>query len=87
VTCFTTAFYRMVAVAADRLGVDEDRLIDELREIHRRYGNSEQPFALMETPTVLERYPGADRPRLARELDDAFQAFNQERRQQLRLYD
>ena len=87
VTCFTIAFYRMVAVAAERLGVDQERLIDELREIHRRYGNSEQPFALMETPTVLERYPGANRPRLARELDDAFQAFNQARRQHLRLYD
>jgi phosphoglycolate phosphatase len=87
VTCFTTAFYRMVAVAAERLGVDQERLIDELREIHRRYGNSEQPFALMETPSVLERYPGANRPHLARELDDAFQAFNRVRRQHLRLYD
>ena len=87
VTCFTTAFYRMVAVAAERLGVDEQRLIDELREIHQYYGNSEQPFALMETPTVLERYPGADRPRLARELDDALQAFNRTRSQYLRLYD
>jgi FMN phosphatase YigB (HAD superfamily) len=87
VTCFTTAFYRMVAVAAERLVVDEERLIDELREIHRRYGNSEQPFALMETRAVLERYPGVDRPRLARELDDAFQAFNRERGRHLRLYD
>ncbi len=87
VTCFTTAFYRMVAVAAERLGIEEERLIGELREIHRKYGNSEQPFALLETPTVLERYPGADRPRLARELDDAFQAFNRTRGRHLRLYD
>lgn len=86
VAFFTTSFYKMVKVAADKLGVSQDHLLDQLRDVHRRYNNSEHPFALLETAVVRERYPELSRSELACELDDIFHEFNRARKQTLRLY-
>jgi phosphoglycolate phosphatase len=86
ITFFVQAFYEMVAVAAPMLGVSEDELADELREVHQRHGNSEQPFALIETEAARARFPDLDRKGLARKLDDAFHAFNSSRKRNLALY-
>jgi FMN phosphatase YigB (HAD superfamily) len=86
VTFFATAFYRMVEVAAPRLGVPESQLLDELQEVHRKHHNSEHPFALLETATVQRTFPGLSRAHVARELDGVFHEFNRARVATLKLY-
>src|SRR5262249_17389535 len=56
VTFFSRAFYDMVGLAASILGVSEDLLLDELQEVHRNRRDTEYPFALLETRTVLARH-------------------------------
>lgn len=86
VSSFVPAFYSMVDVAARILRVDRDELLDDLKAVHQRYHNSEQPFALLETAAVERRYPHTSRLERKRHLDTAFDAFNRLRRQNLRLY-
>ncbi|MEK6303657.1 MAG: HAD family hydrolase [Acidobacteriota bacterium] len=86
VSSFVPAFYGMVDVAAQILRVDREELLDDLKAVHQRYHNSEQPFALLETHIVERRYPRATRLERKRLLAPAFDAFNELRRQNLRLY-
>ncbi len=86
VTYFTSAFYEMVAVACVTLEVPESVLLDELRDIHRVHHNSEHPFALLETPTVLRRFESLSRLEKLRALAPAFDRFKEVRLQTLRGY-
>lgn len=87
VTFFVTAFYRMVDTAATLLNIRQEQLLDELQRVHRKYHDSEYPFALLETRVVLDRFAGASRRDLKQALDPAFRAFNEARDQSLKLYD
>jgi FMN phosphatase YigB (HAD superfamily) len=86
VSFFSNAFYRMVEVAAPLLDSDEAGLLDELRTVHRKYHNSEQPFALLETEAALRKFPSMSRRDRYRELDPAFHAFNSARKEYLQVY-
>jgi len=86
VTFFASAFYAMISRAAEILEVPESALLDECQAVHRFYGDSEAPFALLDTPTVRERYKGRSRQEQATLLDSAFHAFNRERDKTLKLY-
>ena len=86
VTFFASSFYAMVSRAAEILRTPVEVLLDECRRVHQYYGDSEAPFALLDTPTVQERYKGLSRQEQAAILDPAFYAFNRERERTLRLY-
>lgn len=86
VTFFAHAFYEMVTEAVQILGVSEESLLDELQHVHQRYGNSEYPFALLETRSVADKFRDLDRPELMKVLDRAFHRFNKARHQRLVLY-
>jgi len=86
VTFFATAFTEMVNVAVSILDIERERLLDELRVVHRRYHNSEQPFALLETESVQSRFRGVTRSEQAQMLNEAFHAFNSARKRTLQLY-
>lgn len=86
VTFFARAFYSMVDAALPILNVQKSRLLDELQSVHRRYGSSEPPFALLETPSVARRFPGCSRDELHDLLNPAFHAFNSARKAHLRAY-
>jgi phosphoglycolate phosphatase len=86
VSSFVPALYAMVRVASGLLDVSEEQLLDELKLIHQRYRNSEQPFALLETPSVQKRYREKPRRELALIFDPAFHAFNGTRRKHLHAY-
>lgn len=86
VSFFAVSFYEMVSVAAGLLGVPEEILLDELRDVHRRHHNSEHPFALLETPSVRNRFGALSRAEQKRALDEAFHAFNRKRAETLVLY-
>lgn len=86
VSYFVPAFYEMVTVAAPLLEVSLESLLDDLQRIHRKHGNSEHPFALLETDAVGKRFPGLSREAQAQQLNEAFIAFNRRRKQTLKLY-
>ena len=58
VSFFVPSFYAMVDEAVELLQVARERLLDDLQEVHVRYGTSEQPFALLETKVVEDRLSG-----------------------------
>ncbi|MBA3577207.1 MAG: HAD-IA family hydrolase [Sphingomonas sp.] len=84
---FVPSFYEMVDVAAEILGCDRDTLLSDFRRVHQAHGDSEHPFSLLETETVLRAFPNKDRAYVAEALDEAFHAFNRARKKHLRLYD
>jgi phosphoglycolate phosphatase len=86
VTFFAKSFRAMLAALADRLGVDESVLTEEFKVVHQRYGTLEAPFAALELPSVVSRFPNRSRSEIARELAVAFDAFNATRREHLMLY-
>lgn len=86
ISFFVPSFYAMVNVALTILDVKEEDLLDELQTVHRRYKNSEHPFALLETKSAIKKFPGLDRKDLAHVLDPAFHAFNRARKETLCLY-
>lgn len=86
VAYFVPAFYEMVTTAAEILHISTDLLLDDLQAIHRRHGNSEHPFALLETEIVRKLYPNASLEERSKILDGAFLAFNRSRKQTLKLY-
>lgn len=84
---FVPAFYSMVDEAVRITGCERERLLDDFREVHQLHHDSEHPFALLETHTINEMFPGQTRAELARLLDPAFHAFNKARIEHLTLYD
>ncbi|WP_426386952.1 HAD family hydrolase [Sphingobium sp. R-21] len=86
VSYFVSSFYKMVDEALVILGCDREYLLDDLRDIHRRYSDSEHPFALLETEAVKASFPDLSRQQQAEALDRAFHAFNKTRKETLTLY-
>jgi len=86
ISSFVPAFYAMVDVASKILAVDQEQLLDELKEVHQRYRNSERPYALLETAIVQQRYANASWSERKNHLDGAFSAFNSQRERNLRLF-
>jgi phosphoglycolate phosphatase-like HAD superfamily hydrolase len=86
VTYFARAFDAMSRALENIVEVPRERLLDEFKAVHRRYGNSEQPFAVLELPSVQTRFGSKDRRRLRAAVDPALQVFNAERRKYLVLY-
>jgi len=83
---FVPAFYAMVDVAADILNVDKEQLLDEIKLVHVRYHNSEQPFAILETPSVERKFPKATQLERKHFLDPAFRVFSEVRKKHLHLF-
>ncbi len=86
VEMFVASFYAMIDSAVKLLDCDRDRLLDEMRDVHRKHHDSEHPFALLETSTVLKRFPEFSRDRLKESVDSAFYAFNAARKKALKEY-
>jgi phosphoglycolate phosphatase len=61
-------------------------LLDDFREVHQQYRDSEHPFALLETRTIRRLFAGSPLAEVASTLRPAFDAFNAVRRSRLRLY-
>lgn len=87
VSSFVPAFYAMVHIGSDLLGISEQELLDELQTVHQHHGNSEHPFALLETKTAREQYGDSQVEKAKSALDPAFYEFNRVRKQTLRVYD
>lgn len=86
VAYFVPSFYAMAAKVVELLGCDREKLLDDFREVHQRHHDSEQPFALLETRTVLDQFTGCNRGEIYKALDPAFHAFNIARKKHLSLH-
>lgn len=80
-----SALDAMVAEAATLLATQQDHVCAQLAQVHARYANIEQPFALLDIPEVALRYSG-DPARAAAHLSPAFAAFDAARQSRLRPY-
>jgi phosphoglycolate phosphatase len=83
---FVPAVRAMLAEAARQLSTDPRSLREDLRRVHVRHGNTEHPFALLETAAVRRRLAGLTARERHQALRPAFDAFNAARASQLRLY-
>jgi phosphoglycolate phosphatase len=83
---FVPAFYAMVDEVVRLIGCDREKLLDDFRIVHQRHGDSEQPFALLETQTIRQRFNGIEGEKVVRYLDPAFHAFNAVRKKKLTLH-
>ena len=86
VTFFTSSFRGMVGELAKLIDLPEERILSEFREVHQKYGNSEQPFAILELDALRRKFPGACRAELAKKVDPALHRFNKLRKETLKLY-
>ena len=86
ISYFVPAIHAMLAEAARLLDVDEDQLRSDLKAVHVARGNTEHPFALLETRTVTNCLPMLNRRERHDVLKPAFDAFNNVRKQRLQLY-
>ena len=86
VSYFVPSLWVMVKRAAEILDTDEALLLRQLKGIHEQYGNTEQPYALLETAVVRESLPDHTTRARWTYLQPAFEAFEMERRDRLRLY-
>ena len=77
---FAPSFEAMVTAAVRIVDTSRDALLDDIQQVHQRYGNTEHPFALLETEAVRQRF-GYDvsRGELKAELQPAFDAFDAQR--------
>lgn len=86
VTYFSQSFTAMLEELQRLSGVEREVLLDEFRAVHQRYHNSEQPYALLELPSVQRAFAPASREELAKLLDPCLHAFNRERKRTLKPY-
>ncbi len=86
VTFFAASFKGMVSELTVLLDVPEEILLEEFMKVHQRYGNSEQPFAVLELPTLLRRFQGLSRDDILKKIDPALHRFNSVRKRSLSLY-
>ena len=86
VTFFSAAFRSMVTELTTLLDVPEETILNEFKVIHQRYGNSEQPFAVLELPSLKRRFPDMSRDEVLQKVDPALHRFNSTRKRTLALY-
>lgn len=84
---FTKSFKAMVIELSYLLNISEEQLLIEFKEIHQRYGCTEQPFAILELPSVKKHFGSLSRLELMHKLDRPLYAFNSTRKKHLKLYD
>ncbi len=85
VAYFVPSFYAMVDKVVEQIGCDRETLLDDFREVHQQYHDSEHPFALLETRTVRKHFKGLERRKIAQALDPAFHTFNSARKKNITL--
>jgi len=86
VTFFTASFRGMVNELALVLDVPEEVLLEEFKAVHQRYGNSEQPFAVLELPSLQRKLAGLSRQEVLDKIDPVLHRFNSIRKRTLSLY-
>jgi phosphoglycolate phosphatase-like HAD superfamily hydrolase len=83
---FVPSFYAMIDAVVEITDCDREELLNDFRKVHQKYGDAEQPFALLETDTIKRIYREFPANSVIAELDPAFHAFNSARKKTLKLH-
>lgn len=83
---FIPAFYDMVKEISSIIGVPQEKLLKEYKQVHQEVGSVEYPFATINLPSVRNKYDGYSDEQIKRELDSGFYKFNYARKKLLKLY-
>lgn len=86
VTFYSKSFDAMVSIICRETFLDKNSLLLEYRDIHRKYKNSEQPFATLDLPSIQRFFGTKDRGELSHKLKFAFDEFSRVRNDTLKLY-
>lgn len=86
VTFFTASFRSMVGELAVLLDIPEETLLNDFKAVHQRYGNSEQPFAVLELSSLKRKFSSVPRDQILKIIDPALHSFNSTRKRTLHLY-
>jgi phosphoglycolate phosphatase len=86
VTFFTASFRDMANELTAVLDIPEQVLLDEFKSVHQRYGNSEQPYAVLELPSLQRKFSQLSRAEVLSKIDPALHRFNSTRKRTLSLY-
>ncbi|MBD3668781.1 MAG: HAD hydrolase-like protein, partial [Kangiella sp.] len=81
-----TSLYAMLAKTQEITGWDRETLLNDLKIVHQRHHDSEHPFALLETELVRKQFGENGQSIAKRSLDEAFHAFNSERKARLKTF-
>ncbi|HMR47856.1 MAG TPA: HAD family hydrolase [Arachnia sp.] len=84
---FVPALEAMITAAAPLLQTSAPALREQLKAVHERYGNTEQPFALLETESAQRLFGDLPRGEQRLALAPAFDTFDHIRKRTLQLYD
>lgn len=84
VTFFAKSFSAMIDEVVRISKIDREVLLDGFRDVHRRHGNSEYPFAILEVECLREMYN--EPTELLAAMDHALHEFNRMRKKTLHLY-
>lgn len=84
---FVPSFFAMVDAAVGIIGCDREQLLLDFKLVHQKHGDSEHPFSLLETSTVVRAFSGRSPQEIRRLLDPAFHAFNRARKEYLFAYE
>lgn len=87
VSFFAPSFRSMVRELTALLDVREEMLLSEFKAVHQHFGNSEQPFAVLELPSIKQRLGSSSRQEILQRIDPALHRFNSTRKQTLALYE
>ena len=87
VSFFARAFEAMALELTKTLSIDPHSLFTEFKDIHRKHGDSEYPYAVFELPTVRKTFGDLTENELRVKHDSSLHAFNSARHKELRLYD
>jgi FMN phosphatase YigB (HAD superfamily) len=87
VTFFTASFRSMASELTTVLDISEEILLEEFKIVHQRYGNSEQPFAVLELPSVQRKFANLSHDEILKKIDPALHRFNSTRKRTLTLYE
>src|SRR5690242_13605342 len=76
----------MVDAVVKITSCDREELLDDFRSVHQKHGDSEQPFALLETGIIKRLFRDKSSAEQKAALDPAFHAFNSTRNKHLKLH-
>ncbi|MDQ1612159.1 MAG: hypothetical protein QOG00_2090 [Pyrinomonadaceae bacterium] len=86
VTFHANAFKALAGTLSQLLKVDEEVLLDEFKSVHQSYGDSEQIRAVLDLPSVRQRFDKVPTTTTIKALQQAFDAYENKRKDLLKLY-
>lgn len=86
VSYFSQSFEVLLNSIIELTGIEKSILLQDFKNIHRKYNSSERPFATLEVKSIIEHFGTSDKNILEKKLDSAFHKFSEKRRETLMLY-